>query len=255
MPASAPQELPRGSRGSLAETNRPSGSVYTLPYHFCYPPRSTSVLKPIDEFLRNKSRHDSISIRSIIALNRQINRSFLDHKVDTSFFRFLSMFKNVSRSKRERVVYRREIRPVGRERCEMRSEAENPKEGIASQRRKRVSNIHVAEHVSGDKPLSRKPLVLLLSLRKEALQIVAGLPRTFQPYRSSLPRINVAKLPINPCHCRLIAVISSGNQDRLLHRCAASRNVSPQSPSPIPLCIVLIRRTMRPKQLQRLNYV
>lgn len=113
------------------------------------------------------------------------------------------------RRERERVVYRREIRPVGRERCEMRSEAENPKEGIASQRRKRVSNIHVAEHVSGDKPLSRKPLVLLLSLRKEALQIVAGLPRTFQPYRSSLPRINVAKLPINPCHCRLIAVISS----------------------------------------------
>ena len=37
VPASAPQELPRGSRGSLAETNRPSGSVHTLPYHFCYP--------------------------------------------------------------------------------------------------------------------------------------------------------------------------------------------------------------------------
>ena len=40
VPASAPQELPRGSRGSLAETNRPSGSVHTLPYHFCYPRRS-----------------------------------------------------------------------------------------------------------------------------------------------------------------------------------------------------------------------
>lgn len=31
-------------------------------------------------------------------------------------------------------------------------------------------------------PVAQTPRSLLLSLRKEALQIVAGLPRTFQPY-------------------------------------------------------------------------
>lgn len=102
--------------------------------------------------------------------------------------------------------------------------SENPKEGIASQRRKRVSNIHVAEHVSGDKPLSRKPLVLFsYHYARRPYKSWPAYRARSNPTASSLPRINVAKLPINPCHCRLIAVVSSGNQDRSLHRCAASR--------------------------------
>lgn len=119
-------------------------------------------------------------------------------------------------------LFYREIFSRSRREGEMGSE--NPKEGIASQRRKRVSNIHVAEHVSGDKPLSRKPLVLFFYhyARRPYKSWPAYRARS-NPTASSLPRINVAKLPINPCHCRLIAVVSSGNQDRSLHRCAASR--------------------------------
>lgn len=96
----------------------------------------------------------------------------------------------------------------------MRLEDQDAEKGIVSQS-KAFRTLTCRSTCRTTSPCRANPRVLLLSLRKEALQIMAGLPRTFQPQRSSPARINVAKLPINPCCCRLIGAISSANRHRL----------------------------------------
>lgn len=136
-------------------------------------------------------------------------------------------------------VFYREVFPLRRERWE----AEIRKRGIASQRRKRVSNIHVAEHVSGDKPLSRKPLVLFsYHYARRPYESWPAYRARSNPTARHSPRINVAKLPINPCHCRLIAVVSSGNQDRSLCSFPLQRS---RVNDPLPFVSFLIRRGQR----------
>lgn len=149
MPASAPQELPRGSRGSLAETNRPSGSVYTLPYHFCYPLVRAFFSPP-------RILAQPIAIPFSFHFDRPISPSFFERRYFVSFS--LSLFFNDVRKERNlsgsELTRSREIFLAGvRRECVRRLRI--PKRGS---RRKRVSNIHVAEHVSGNKPLSRRTL-------------------------------------------------------------------------------------------------
>ena len=125
---------------------------------------------------------------SIIELNRR-DCSILsrrDHKAETVFFSsfFLMMFKNVSRSKREiyiGIFLSRDFFPVPKGRRDGFGKSERGDRVTAS--KACFEHSRGGARVGRQAPVAQTPRSLLLSLRKEALQIVAGLPRTFQPYR------------------------------------------------------------------------
>lgn len=183
-PPPRPRKYHGGLAGVLQRQTVPAGQYtpYRITFVTLFAQRSF-LSPPTNSCATNRA-----TTISIIELNRR-NCSILsrrDHKAETVFFPsfFLMMFKNVSRSKREIYIgaflSRDFFFPVPKGRRDGFGKSERGDRVTAS--KACFEHSRGGARVGRQAPVAQTPRSLLLSLRKEALQIVAGLPRTFQPY-------------------------------------------------------------------------